>query len=74
VDDTVVVEDDYDEESVMAEGGVQPHIVSPPPTITITAPPTTPPTETTTETTTVPPVTPEITPAASGVRRMLRNG
>jgi hypothetical protein len=71
VDDTVVVEDDYDEESVMAEG--QPHIVSPPPTITITAPPTTPPTETTTETTTAPPVTPEITPAASGVRRMLRN-
>ena len=70
MDDTVVVEDDYDEESVMAEGGVQPHIVSPPPTITITAPPTTPPTETTT----VPPVTPEITPAASGVRRMLRNG
>ena len=68
MDDTVVVEDDYDEESVMAEGGVHP-----PPTITITAPPTTPPTETTTETTTAPPVTPEITPAASGVRRMLRN-
>ena len=64
MDDTVVVEDDYDEESVMAEGGVHP-----PPTITITAPPTTP----LTETTTTPPVTLEITPAASGVRRMLRN-
>ena len=83
MDDTVV-EDEYEyDDEVMAEGGVQPHIVSPPPTITTPAPPTeTPPTETitapptatTTATITVPPVTPEITPAAPGVRRRLRSG
>ena len=75
VDDTVVEDEyEYDEESVMAEGGVQPHIVSPPPTITTAAPPTETTTAPPTETITVPPVTSEITPAAPGVRRKLRSG
>jgi len=70
------VEDEYeyDEESVIAEGGVQPHIVSPPPTITTATSPTETTTAPPTETITVPPVTPEITPAAPGVRRKLRSG
>jgi len=75
VDDTIVEDEyEYDEESVMAEGGVQPHIVSPSPTITTAAPPTETTTAPPTETITVPPVTPEITPAAPGVRRRLRSG